>query len=49
VAGVLSVATIFSRTIPVLVSNAGLVPTSRHAGWGKTRGIYRVMSEKHHG
>jgi hypothetical protein len=36
-AGVLSVATFFSKTIPVLVGHTGLVLTSRHAGWGKTR------------
>ena len=36
-AGVLSVATFFSKIIPVLVGHTGLVLTSRHAGWGKTR------------
>jgi hypothetical protein len=36
-AGLLSVAINFSRTIPVLVGHTGLVLTSRHAGWGKTR------------
>ena len=37
VAGLVSVATNFSRTIPVLVGDTGLVLTSSHDGWGKTR------------